>query len=115
MGNIVYIGKVIKKASSNEKRAIEKGMKKLCEKIEQNERQGIRFEKIFNDDTIKYDVLGNSFFTFKSTNQEMPLRILYRFNRTVDGFDLEVHKVYQKKYNDKRYMSEFAEYVKSAL
>ena len=46
MGNIIYIGKVIKKASSNEKRAIEKGMKKLCEKIEQNERQGIRFTAI---------------------------------------------------------------------
>lgn len=113
MGTVVYVGNSLKKVSANERRAIDKGMEKLRCMIEQYEHQGQPFEKICNNDTIKYDILGGNFFTFKHQSQQMPLRILYRFKRTKDDFNLEVHMAYIKKYADKRYMKTFAEYVES--
>lgn len=114
MSKITFIEKNMKKVSKDERRAIEKGMKKLMEKILQYEMAGTRFEKIFNDSSVKYDVLGHDFYTFKAQTQKMPLRILYKFCRENNqDFSLEVHLSYQKKYDDKRYIGMFSEYAET--
>lgn len=111
MSNIMYMEKNLKKASKDERRAIEKGVKKLIQKIDQYAKDGIPFEKICNDDSVKYDILANNYFTLKAQSQQMPLRILYRFCRKDEDYTIEIHQSYQKKYADKRYMAAFEQYA----
>lgn len=114
MGNMIFIKKNFKKTSEDMRRATEKSIQKLISKIEQYESSGTPFEKIFNDDSVKYDVLGNNFFTMKAQSTQMPLRILYKFNRDENhGFTIEVHHTHIKKHNNKEYMREFATYASS--
>ena len=72
------------------------------------------FEKLFNNDAIKYDVLGNNFFTYKFHGDDSSqLRILYRFVRKKSGsFNIECHKVAVKRRTNKNYIKDFEEYVK---
>lgn len=108
-----------KKLPVDEVRNVEAGMKKLRSMIEQLEGQGTPFEKIFNNDVIKYDILGNNFFVFKHHGKaNSQVRILYRFVRNPDkSFDLEIHQVYIKRKDlgklQNAYLKDFEKYVKN--
>lgn len=54
----------IKKYSHSEKQEIAQVFEKLNQMISTEEKYGISFEKIFNNETLKYDVLGHGFYTF---------------------------------------------------
>lgn len=105
--------KVLKKYSPSEKKEIEKAFEKLHKMIDVEESYGVPFEKIFNNDTIKYDILGGGFYTFKSQGRDRSqIRILYKFIREKQGeYNLEMHMVYIKRRTDKEYMKDFANYV----
>ena len=109
--NVIFMSKIFKKVSTDERKAVEKSVKKLLDKIEQYEHEGIPFEHIYNDDSVKYDAFANGYYTYKAQSQKFPLRILYRFVREGTGSVIQVHMSYLKKYNDNRYISEFERYV----
>ena len=108
---IVYIDKNFKKAKAEEMRAIRKGINRLVNKIEQYQKSGTSFEHIYNDDTVKYSILENDFCIYKHQNQQIPLRLLYRFKHMNNTDRLEVHLSYVKKYDDNRYFDIFRSYA----
>lgn len=112
---IVYISKNFKKTKTEEMKAIEKGVNRLADKIEQYQKSGTSFDHIFNDSTVKYSILDNNFCIYKHQNQQMPLRLLYRFkhadNNNNDDDMIEVHLSYIKKYGDNRYFDIFRSYA----
>ena len=104
----------LKKFDNKEQELINRALKKLERQITTFESTGTPFEKIFNNDAIKYDVLGKGFYTYKFVAENSSqLRILYRFVRTDNGFDLECHKVEIKRRSGKGYIKDFEEYVKN--
>ena len=72
--NVTYIDKNFMKANSDEKKAVDSSVNKLVSRIEAYEREGTPFERICNDDKVKYDVLGNGYYTFKNQSQRIQLR-----------------------------------------
>lgn len=78
----------------------------LYERIRKYEKQGIPFERIFNDEKVKYDKHGE-FFTFKCKKSNMQLRILY----TYFVYDKEpvflIADYFVKKKNKKDYIKKF--------
>ena len=104
----------LKKFDNKEQELINRALKKLERQITTFESTGTPFEKIFNNDAIKYDVLGKGFYTYKFVAENSSqLRILYRFVRNDNGFDLECHKVEIKRRSGKGYIKDFEEYVKN--
>lgn len=103
----------MKKYSPNEKKEIFKAFEKLRQMIEVKENYGVPFEKVFNNETLKYDVLGNGFYTFKAHGRDnAQIRILYRFiRRSERQFELEMHMVSIKRRTDKDYIKKFERYV----
>ena len=110
---IVKENECMKKYSPSEKREIEKALEKLKTMITTEEQYGVPFEKIFNNESVKYDVFGKNFYTFKAHGRDKAqIRILYKFIRkSIKEFDLELHLVAIKRKNDKEYMKEFQRYV----
>lgn len=103
-----------KKFDVKERELINRAMLKLEKQITVIENGGTAFEKIFNNDAIKYDVLGYGFYTFKFVAENSSqLRILYRFVRENDSFVLECHKVEIKRRSGKEYIRKFEDYVKT--
>ena len=102
-----------KKLARKDEELMRRGMKKLEAMILQRENSGVRFEKIFNDDVIKYDVFKKNFYTFKFRGEDSSqLRILYRFVRNEDdSFNLECHLVEVKRRSGKEYIQKFEKYV----
>lgn len=105
--------KCMKKFSPSEKREIVKAFEKLQEMIRTEEKYGVPFEKVFNNEALKYDILGNGFYTFKAHGKDKAqIRMLYKFVRMPkQEFRLELHMVSIKRNDDKRYMKEFQNYV----
>ena len=104
----------LKKFDVKEQGLINRALKKLERQITTFESTGTPFEKIFNNDAIKYDILGKGFYTYKFVAENSSqLRILYRFVRNDNGFDLECHKVEIKRRSGKGYIKDFEEYVKN--
>ena len=103
----------MKKYSPNEKKEIIKAFEKLKQMIEVKELYGVPFEKVFNNETLKYDVLGKGFYTFKAHGKDnAQIRILYRFIRLSERkFELEMHMVSIKRRTDKDYIKKFERYV----
>ena len=103
----------IKKYSPSEKREIEKAFDKLKQMIAVKEQYGIPFEKIFNDEAIKYDTFSKGFYTFKAHGRDKAqIRILYKFVRmSEEKFEVEMHMVLIKRRTDKEYIKEFERYV----
>ncbi|WP_286077046.1 hypothetical protein [Thomasclavelia cocleata] len=90
----------------------EKAMAKLDTQIKTLEEGGVKFEKLFNNDAIKYDVLGKNFFTYKFRGDDSSqLRVLYRFVRNDESFVVECHKVEVKRRSGKGYIKEFESYA----
>ena len=101
------------KASKQLKQTIDKALDKLIYLIEQKEKSGVSFEKIFNDDIIKYDILENNFFTFKFRYKDQTqLRLLYKFSRQNDIITIELHKFVIKRRTNKDYIKQFEKYSK---
>lgn len=117
MCNVKYIENNFKKITREEMQMIHKGIMKLIHKIEQYEASGIMFENICNDDSVKYDILGNGFYILKVQTQKLPIRLLYRFIRkSKQEARIEIHKSYLKKHTDpQRYIGIFERYVSSQL
>lgn len=109
--NVIFMSKNFKKVSSDEWKAVEKSVVKLKDKILQYEKSGTPFERIFNDDSVKYDAFGKGYYTYKAQTQRFPLRILYRFVRTDGDSTIQIHMAFCKKYNDNRYIDEFGKYA----
>lgn len=112
---IVYINKNFKKVKTEEMKAIEKSVGRLVDKIEQYQKAGTSFNRIFNDSSVKYSILENNFCIYKHQNQQMPLRLLYRFKHADNNNEdrIEVHLSYIKKYDDNRYFDIFRSYAAS--
>ena len=66
------------KESREVKEAIRSSIEMLYDRIKMYEDQGVSFNRIFNDDKVKYDKHGK-FFTFKNQKSNMQLRILYSY------------------------------------
>lgn len=103
----------LKKLDNKEKELVDRALNKLENQINVIEATGTPFEKIFNNDSIKYDILGKSFYTYKFVAENSSqIRILYRFVRKDKDYDLECHKVEVKRRSGKEYIKKFEEYVK---
>ena len=103
----------VKKYSPNEKKEILKAFEKLRRMIEIKENYGVPFEKIFNNESLKYDVFQKGFYTYKAHGRDnAQIRILYRFIRLPESqFELEMHMVSIKRRSDKNYIKQFEKYV----
>ena len=76
----------------------------LGNRIEAYEKQNVSFDKIFNDDKIKYDKHGE-FYTFKYHKEHIQIRILYAYV-IVDNVAVIILADYiQKKKNNKNEIS----------
>lgn len=112
MAIVMLVGPT-KKSEKKTLQLAEKAMQKLERQIKELEANGKPFEKLFNNETIKYDVLGKNFFTYKFRGDDSSqLRILYRFVRNKNGtFDIECHKIAVKRHSGKEYIKEFEAYA----
>lgn len=87
-------------------RAIISGVESLYGRIHNYEEQNIEFNRIFNDDKVKYDKHGE-FFTFKFQKSNMQLRVLYSYI-IVDCVPIVVVADFiVKKRNSKEYIGRF--------
>lgn len=105
--------RMAKKFSPSEMNEINKAFNKLKYLIAEKERYGTAFEYIYNDDSIKYDIFGKGFYSFKARGKDKAqIRILYRFERTNNkNYILEIHMVVIKRRDDKTYIKIFKDYV----
>lgn len=94
------------KESKEVQNAILGSMKVLFNRIREYEKQGICFDRIFNDDRIKYDKHGK-FFTFKTQKTNMQLRILYSYLVYNNEPVFLIADYFVKKRNKKDYIKEF--------
>ena len=115
MYEIQMKNKRYKKISPSLKREIDSALNKLIFLISEKETYGENFEKIFNNPSIKYDVFPDNFYTFKyHCHDSAQLRLLYRFIRNKDNtITIELHDFHHKKSNDKKYIKNFEEKIKS--
>lgn len=94
------------KESKEVRNAIISSVNVLYDRIRIYENHGIAFNRIFNDDKVKYDKHGQ-FFTFKCQKSNMQLRILYSY-LICDGEPvILIADYFIKKKNKKDYISRF--------
>ena len=94
------------KESVEVRNAIISGVNALYARICSYEQQNISFDRIFNDDKVKYDKHGQ-FYTFKFQKSNMQLRILYAY-LIIDGVPVVlVADFFVKKRNTKDYIGRF--------
>lgn len=111
--SVTINNKKFHKEDVNTKLAIYKALGKLCDSIIQLEENGQRFERLFNNESIKYDVFDNNFYTYKFRYcDNTQLRILYRFVRDGDKIIIELHQYIVKRRNKKDYIDSFENYAK---
>lgn len=94
------------KESKEVQTAILKSMQDLYKRINMYESQNITFEKIYNDDNVKYDKHGK-FYTYKSQKSNVQLRILYSYLIINDVEVILIADFYIKKKNKKDYIRKF--------
>lgn len=94
------------KESKEVQKAIVSGVETLYGRIQNYEEQNIDFNRIFNDDKVKYDKHGQ-FYTFKFQKSNMQLRVLYSY-LIVDCVPVVViADFFVKKRNSKDYIDKF--------
>lgn len=94
------------KESKEVQKAIVSGVETLYGRIQNYEEQNIDFNRIFNDDKVKYDKHGQ-FYTFKFQKSNMQLRVLYSY-LIVDCVPvLVIADFFVKKRNSKDYIDKF--------
>lgn len=94
------------KESREVKEAIRSSIDMLYERIKMYENQGVSFNRIFNDDKVKYDKHGK-FFTFKNQKSNMQFRILYSYFIDDNEAVILIADYYIKKKNKKDYIKKF--------
>lgn len=96
------------KESVEVKTAVRKSLIDLDKIITTYSKEQIPFEKIFDNDKVKYDQHGR-FFTYKCEKNRLQLRILYAY--LIDGKEesIIVYDYFIKKKNKKTYISQFSE------
>lgn len=95
------------KETKEVQKAVVDAIDDLYKRILAYERENIDFEKIFNDDKVKYDKHGQ-FYIFKAQKCSMQIRILYSFFYTMDGSPTFLIADYAiKKKNNKDYIRKF--------
>ncbi len=94
------------KESREVKEAIRSSIDMLYERIRMYEDQGVSFNRIFNDDKVKYDKHGK-FFTFKNQKSNMQLRILYSYFIDDNEAVFLIADYFIKKKNKKDYIKKF--------
>lgn len=101
---------ILKKDYNKESREIQKAimssMEVLLRRIKEYEKQGVCFNRIFNDDKIKYDKHGK-FFTYKSQKSNTQLRILYSYMSVGDEPVFLIADYHVKKKDKKDYIKKF--------
>lgn len=103
----LYIGKKdFKKESREVQVAIVHAANVLYERIKIYEDQGVSFQRIFNDDKVKYDKHGE-FFTFKCQKANVQLRILYTYLIYNQEPIVLIADYFVKKKNNKNYIKKF--------
>lgn len=94
------------KESKEVQKAIVSGAETLYGRIQNYEEQNVDFNRIFNDDKVKYDKHGQ-FYTFKFQKSNMQLRVLYSY-LIVDCVPvLVIADFFVKKRNSKDYIDKF--------
>lgn len=100
------------KEKADMQRAINEALSILLFRIQQYEVSGVPFDRIFNDDKVKYDKHGD-FYTFKcKTSHNHQLRILYSYFYVNGEAVLLVVDYYTKQKPTKEYISLFDKYNK---
>lgn len=94
------------KESKEIRTAILDSVEMLNERIRMYELQGIGFNRIFNDDKVKYDKHGK-FFTFKCQKSNVQLRILYAYFVIKNEPTYLIADYFVKKKNKKDYIRKF--------
>lgn len=104
--NICMSCKDFFKESKEVQKAIVSGVETLYGRIKNYEEQNIDFNRIFNDDKVKYDKHGH-FYTFKFQKSNMQLRVLYAYI-VIDSIPvIVVADFFIKKRNSKNYIDRF--------
>lgn len=100
------------KESVEVRNAIVNAMYDLYTRIQLYANQNIEFDKIYNDDKIKYDKHGDELFTYKCQKANVQLRILYGY-RVIHNEPVFLIADYAiKKKNNKKYIKMFDKYNK---
>lgn len=86
--------------------AILSAIEDLYKRINLYESQNVSFDRIFNDDKVKYDKHGD-FYTYKSKKNNLQLRILYSFFYIDDSPIFLIADYVVKKKNNKDYIKKF--------
>lgn len=94
------------KSSSELQNSIKNAVKNIFERISQYEQQGVAFDKVFNDDKLKYDQYGD-FYTYKYSRNTLQLRVLYTYLIVNSVSVIVVVDFYVKKKNNKKYIKKF--------
>ena len=102
----LYVGKDYFRASKEMQKALIGASTTLYDRIRAYEAQSISFEKIYNDDKVKYDKHGQ-FYTYKTRKQNLQIRLLYAY-LILDGVAVIIIADFTvKKKNNKDYIKEF--------
>lgn len=104
--NICVSCKEYFKESKEVQRAIVSGVETLYKRIRNYEEQNIDFNRIFNDDKVKYDKHGQ-FYTFKFQQSNMQLRVLYSYLIVECVPVVVIADFFVKKRNSKDYINKF--------
>lgn len=97
------------KENPNIKKSLIKALNKLSKKVETYYSFGITFERIIDDDTVKYDKCGD-FFTYKFMDSQgkcIQLRILYHCTTINNEIKIYLIDYCIKRNYDKSYIKEF--------
>ncbi len=94
------------KQSAEVKKAIVSAINSLYERISLYENQNVSFDRIFNDDRVKYDKYGD-FYAFKFQKSNIQLRILYSYIFIDDNPVIIIADYIIKKKNNKNYIKQF--------
>lgn len=104
--NICVSCKEYFKESKEVQRAIVSGVETLYKRIRNYEEQNIDFNRIFNDDKVKYDKHGQ-FYTLKFQQSNMQLRVLYSYLIVECVPVVVIADFFVKKRNSKDYINKF--------
>lgn len=94
------------KDSKEVQKALVNGAESLYIRIQNYESQNIEFNRIFNDDKVKYDKHGK-FYTFKFQKSNMQLRILYSYIIIDCTPIIMIADYFVKKRTSKEYINRF--------
>lgn len=108
MVSVSYVEKNLKKLSREERLFLDRNVDKLKSKIQTLSDDNTDFSRIFNNDSIKYDVYNNGFCAVKFNGHRISIRVLYKFIESSE--EIEVHLVHIKKTKGSEYIQIFRKY-----